>query len=79
MADSDVGSEILQWLLSEYPNDLSLVVTTSENDICNATRKANIPLLVYKSSEQVSKYISDHGIEIDIGIMAWWPKIIKQP
>ena len=79
MADSDVGSEILRWLLSEYPNDLSLVVTTSENDICNATRNANIPLLFYESSEQVSKYINDNKIEIDIGIMAWWPKIITQP
>ena len=79
LADSDIGYEILQWLLSKYPDDLSLVVVTSENEICNVIRKANVPLLFYQSSEQVSKYISENRIEIDIGIMAWWPKLIKQP
>jgi methionyl-tRNA formyltransferase len=79
MADSHVGLEILRWLLTEYPRDLVLVVVTSESEICNLVRNAKIPLLFYQSSEQVLKYANDENIELDLGIMAWWPKIIKQP
>lgn len=79
MADSHVGLEILRWLLKEYPRDLALVVAASENEICDVARNARIPLLVYQSSEQVSKYANDGGIKLDIGVMAWWPTIIKQP
>ena len=46
LADSDIGYEILQWLLSKYPDDLSLVVVTSENEVMRLIRKkANVPLL----------------------------------
>ncbi len=79
MADSQVGLEILRWLLREYPQDLVLVVARSDNDICNAARDAGIPFLVYQSSEQVSKYLNSTGIEPDVGVLAWWPTIIKQP
>jgi methionyl-tRNA formyltransferase len=79
MADSSVGLEILRWLFDEYPIDLALVVTISENEIYTTARNAGVPCLVYQSSEQVLKYANEAGIELDIGVLAWWPKIIKQP
>ncbi len=79
LADSHVGLEILRWLLREYPQDLVLVVAMSDNDICKSARDTGTPYLVYQSSEQVSKYLSDRGVETDVGVLAWWPMLIKQP
>ena len=79
MADGYVGLEILKWLLKEYPNDLVLVVSSSENEISALVKKTEIPIVIYKSSDQLSMYLNHVSMDLDIGIMAWWPYIIKQP
>jgi methionyl-tRNA formyltransferase len=79
MADSQVGLDILGWLLSEYPQDLVLVVAMAENNICDMARDAGIPYLVYQSPDQVSKYLNDSSVQTDIGMLVWWPALIKQP
>lgn len=78
MADHHVGLEITRWLLQEYPDDVALVVTVSENEIFSVARNAGIPCLVYDTSDQVCTYLR-LGEGVDIGILAWWPRIIKQP
>lgn len=79
MADQSVGVEVTQWILSEYKQDISLVVTTSENEIFNLAKQINVNHLVFKSAKQVDSSIKELGIELDIGFLVWWPKIIKQP
>jgi len=79
MADHAVGQAITQWLLRKFPEDVALIIVTSENDIWNTAQDANVPVSVFKSSKQVSSLVGKLGIEFDIGVLAWWPSIIKKP
>ena len=79
MADQYVGMEITKWLLSEHRRDIVLVVTTSDNEILNLAKNFEVNHLVFHSFNQVESFIKNLGIEVDIGILAWWPKIVKQP
>ena len=79
MADQSVGFEIAQWLLSEYRQDISLVVTTSENKILDLAKQLNVDYLVFESTNQVYTAMKESNIDFDIGFLVWWPKIIKQP
>lgn len=79
MADHHVGLEITRWLLRVYRDDLALVVTTSENEIFSIVEDAGTACLVFSSTEQVCARIGSLGLELDIGVLAWWPKLIKQP
>lgn len=79
MADDYVGLEIIKWLISEYQEDLALVITTSENDIYETVLKAGIPCMASHSGQEVKDCLE--GIEIipDLGYLVWWPMIIKTP
>lgn len=77
MAHREVGKEIAQWLFRNYINDLALVVTISDNEIYTIAKKAKIPTLVFDSNEQLASTIAN--VNIDYGILAWWPKLIKKP
>lgn len=79
MADNCVGFEITRWLLNEFRTDLALVVTTAKNDIWLASQDADVAHTVFESGEQVLSVMRKRGIECDIGLLAWWPKIIKEP
>jgi methionyl-tRNA formyltransferase len=76
MADSLVGSSIAQWILYNYPDDLAALVTISECDFVVATREKGIPCFVFESELQIKKELS-YIAPFDIGILAWWPKIIS--
>jgi len=78
MADQQVGKEIIQWILDNYKEDLVLVVTTEQNEIYSIVHKAGIPCLKFETIDQVCSYILDSGIEVDFGLLAWWPKLITQ-
>ena len=77
MADQEVGSEIFRWLLQEFPSDIAMLVVTSENEIWEQSRNSNIPCAVFESADQICAVAGQ--LEIDLGILAWWPKIIKNP
>ena len=79
MADGTVGIEITQWMVKQYPNDLILVVSTSQNEVFNFAVSAGRPAIIYKSSIQVCDYLNDAGLDADLGLLVWWPKIIKSP
>jgi methionyl-tRNA formyltransferase len=70
MADKKVGYEITKWLLDEYPEDVGLIVTTGMNEIMLSADRmgalcVTIPPPVYRY--------------FDLGILAWWPEVIKEP
>lgn len=79
MADKNVGLEIAQWLFREFPEDVVFVLVASENDIWEEARRANIPCAVFESSRQADALINKVGVQIDIGILAWWPTLIREP
>jgi len=79
MADQRIGLEIARWLFERYRADVALVVTISENDIFLAARDSKIACVTFKSADQVCSQIRSMGLELDIGLLAWWPNLVKAP
>ena len=76
MADSLVGSSIAQWVLHNYPDDLAALVSIAECDFIVAAREKGIPCFVFESELQIKEELS-HIAPFDVGVLAWWPKIIS--
>jgi methionyl-tRNA formyltransferase len=74
-ADNVVGLGITQYLLDSFPEDLSLVVTIEKNEIFYLVNKKNIPVCLSSSIEITRQNLSNG---FDLGVLAWWPKIIKK-
>lgn len=70
MAHDVVGTRITNFLLKNYKKDLSLVVTTGENYIFRECMKMSVPVRIDGRGYPVP--------EVDLGILAWWPHIIKK-
>jgi methionyl-tRNA formyltransferase len=75
-ADNVVGLRITKYLLDCYPKDLSLVLTTQKNEIYCAVEERDIPVYIYDSTDSVMSKLPDN---VDLGVLAWWPKILKSP
>lgn len=75
LADGLVGKKIADFLIEHYPSDLVQVITTKVNDIYNMAEAKGIPVCVYDTDDNVKNMIVD---EIDLGVLAWWPRIIKK-
>lgn len=74
-ADGIVGLKIFNYLSENYHSDIALVVTLDSNEIYIASKKNNIPVCVYESEEALIKQL---GITVDLGFLAWWPKILSK-
>jgi methionyl-tRNA formyltransferase len=79
LADGHVGLEITRWLIANYRNDIGLIVTTVDNDAATVARGAQVPWLVFQSSAQVADFAAKERLSFDLGLLAWWPKIILSP
>lgn len=73
-ADGLVGKNITQYLLEEYKVDIISIIAITENEITELARNYNIPYCLYDSTTAISTTIN---YSFDLGILAWWPKIIK--
>ena len=78
-AEGDVGLEITKHMITYFPQDLIAVFVTDENAISEAARAANIPYRIFRSSDEDATYIRENGYDPELGILAWWPRLIKQP
>jgi len=76
MADSMVGDSIAQWMLHNYPNDLAALVAITECDFTVSAREKGIPCFVFESESQIKEELC-YIAPFDIGMLAWWPKIIS--
>lgn len=76
MADGSVGLKIASWLIENYPEDLSAVVATTENDIVFLAKSKCIPTLIWSSEEELISKICGL-VQVDLGILAWWPKLVS--
>lgn len=75
-ADQDVGFGIAEYLIDRHRGDLVLILTTEENRISDLAGNAGVATLVFRSEQSV---ISALPAEVDLGILAWWPRILKRP
>lgn len=78
-ADGAVGRAIFSWLADNWRADLAIVVTTGDNEIGRAAREQSIPTVDFESTDQVLKACTELGLDFDLGILAWWPKIVQPP
>lgn len=76
LADGFVGTEITRFIMDSYCDDLVMIVTTEINDIYREAESKGVPLCVFDSEKNVLDRI---GEKVDLGLMAWWPKILKDP
>lgn len=74
MADGVVGLKFAKFLIQNYPDDLALIVTTEINEIYLEAEASAICVSVFESEKGVLDRI-ENGV--DLGILAWWPKILK--
>jgi methionyl-tRNA formyltransferase len=77
LADGKVGSEIAAFLVDRYPQDLALLVTTTENDTLISGQSAGIEAEVFESDAILAAHLVRK--RVDLGVLAWWPRIIKLP
>jgi len=76
LADNDVGEKITNFLIEKFPEDLALIVTTTKNDIYQVAIRNDIPVCVFNSDLDILSRLPGG---IDLGLLAWWPKILKDP
>jgi methionyl-tRNA formyltransferase len=74
LADGAVGNKIARYLMNSYPDDLLLIVTTGINEIYLEAEKNGFPVCVFDSEVNI---LSRLDSDIDLGVLAWWPKILK--
>ncbi len=75
-ADGVVGLGIAQYLVSYYPQDITMIVTVVKNKISELAYERNVQTCIYDSMENVISRISE---DTELGVLAWWPKIISGP
>jgi methionyl-tRNA formyltransferase len=77
MCDAKVGNEIAEWLLDYYPEDVGAVVTVGEGKVTTAALEKGIPSIIFVSESQLYDALSELA-PFDLGILAWWPKLISR-
>jgi methionyl-tRNA formyltransferase len=76
-ADGAVGERITRYLLANYAGDLAAAITVENNEIAELCRTAGIDTLTFRSTSATMAALEN--IPADLGILAWWPKIIRRP
>jgi len=76
LADGVVGAKIASFLMEKYPSDLVLIVTNQVNEIYHEANTKGFSVHVFDSEKNILGRLGDG---FDLGIMAWWPKILKSP
>lgn len=74
-ADGEVGLQILRFLLDQYREDVQGVVVTDANDLLGVAESAGVNVHVYSTPED---FLAWAPSGCDLGILAWWPKILKK-
>jgi methionyl-tRNA formyltransferase len=79
MAHAAVGLQILRWLCQHHRSDLTLVVTVEEDQIFQEARREGVECCALSSVPDIADYAQFRGLAFDLGVLAWWPKLIRQP
>lgn len=76
-ADGLVGHAITRYLTETYPKDLVLVITTSANDITETAQLAGARTITAQDPDSLLEAV--RTAQPDLGLLAWWPEIIRPP
>jgi methionyl-tRNA formyltransferase len=68
----------IKWVIENHINDIGLIVSSSK-DIQNAPAGSGVCFLEYTSDEDIITQLGGGEEIFDLGILIWWPKIIKAP
>jgi len=79
MAHGNVGRQAVDFLISRYREDVALVVTTGWDDIARAAERAGLAWLEWTGNAATAEAIAAQGGSFDLGVLAWWPHLIRQP
>jgi methionyl-tRNA formyltransferase len=79
LAYGQVGERVLHFLLDRHPSDVGLVVATAEDRILAAARQAELPFHVFNGSHLLADFIERECLEFDLGLLAWWPTLVRSP
>lgn len=75
-ADSKVGLEVLNYLLSDFKEDLHSVVTVEENQIYRQAKLSGLCVKVFDKDYNHNEF---YNMNFELGVLAWWPHVIKDP
>lgn len=73
-ADKFVGLKVLEYFVENFKDDLVLLIVTEENELSSYANSCQIPTEIWN---QNSNRETIRSLHVDLGILAWWPKIIK--
>jgi methionyl-tRNA formyltransferase len=76
-ADGPVGSAIYNWLVNNWRADIAMVVTTGDNEISRSARDHGLANCHFVSTEQTLLEFDKLGLTYELGLLAWWPKIVQ--
>lgn len=76
-ADSEVGLFCVKWLADSYKEDIGVVVTTGQNAIYHLAKESGIKTHVFQDDRSYLEYMAGEGIHADLGLLLWWPNIIR--
>lgn len=76
-ADGDVGSAVAEWLLENHRDDLELVVSLGDSHVVRRAKQFGISCTRFESSDQFLRQVRDAALTFDLGVLAWWPKILN--
>ena len=79
MADGKVGSDLLSWCLSEYRDQLALVVVAAENALASMARDAGVTTHVFKDETTLCAELDQLKPIPHVGFLLWWPQIVRAP
>jgi methionyl-tRNA formyltransferase len=79
MADGKVGSDLLSWCLSEYRDQLTLVVVAAENALASMARDAGVTTHVFKDETTLCAELDQLKPMPHVGFLLWWPQIVRAP
>ena len=74
-ADGFVGEKLVKFLIKDFKDQISKVVTYKENQISKIAKDEKIDTFVFRNNYHL---ISNLPKKFDVGFLLWWPKIINQ-
>jgi methionyl-tRNA formyltransferase len=77
MASGEVGHELVKYLADSFPEDVAIIVTAEEDEIAALARDRGIPTTVWGVDVTLQALLIEAGV--DLGLLAWWPFIVKDP
>lgn len=74
-ADGEVGLSITRMIINDFFDDLAVVVVTQEGVVSRIANEAGVAVCLFSCEDDLIKRLPDN---LDLGLLAWWPKIISE-